>query len=212
MNKIELNQVAPWTIKDRISSNSDIWNKNLAFEKGTFYAIKAISGSGKSTFINSIYGIRKDYDGSISYDGTEIKNLKDDALSGYRKEQLSIVFQDLRLFEQLTAKDNILIKSNQTELSQEQQEWTKLLSVERLLNNPCSQLSYGERQRIAIIRALSQNFDFLLLDEPFSHLDKVNGQNAYQLILEQVKKRQAALILTTLGNEDYLEAQQTLSL
>ncbi len=212
MNKITLSGVVPLTIKDRISVNSDIWNKDLSFEKGIFYAIKAISGSGKSTFINSLYGIRKDFDGSILLDNQEIKTMSSNDLSPCRKNEMSIVFQDLRLFGQLTAEENILLKTESKTLNETQLEWAYRLRISHLMSKETQILSYGERQRVAILRALSQNFDFLFLDEPFSHLDKENGLNAYELILIQAKEKNACIIMTSLGNETYLEADKTLLL
>jgi putative ABC transport system ATP-binding protein len=212
MKQITLDHLIPHTIKDRISPDSQIWNKALSFENNTFYAIKAISGSGKSTFINSVYGIRQDYEGTVSYDGVSISKSSNDELSEYRKYKISIVFQDLRLFGQLTALENILLKSTSDSLSQDQTAWVKRLKIESLLDRKSALLSFGERQRVAIVRALSQDFNFLLLDEPFSHLDVENGQAAYQLILEVAREKEAGIILTSLGNESYLEADQTLLL
>lgn len=212
MKNIRLKNVVPLTLKDRISATSQIWNKELSFEQDTFYVIKAVSGSGKSTFINSLYGIRKDYEGSIFYDQDSISELNNDALSDFRKNHISIVFQDLRLFGQLTGLENILIKSKEKILSPKQIEWTEILKIDKLLDRPCDTLSYGERQRVAIVRALSQPFAFLLLDEPFSHLDIENGQNAYQIICKEAKEQNASIILTSLGNENYLEADKTLVL
>lgn len=212
MNEIKLDNVVPIPLKDRATEQSDIWGKQLTFTKGNFYLIKAVSGSGKSTFINSIYGLRNDYSGNICYDSQSIKDANSDDLSMFRKSQLSIVFQDLRLFEQLTAEENILLKGTEQKLSDSQKDWCNRLNVTALLNKICSQLSYGERQRVAIIRGLSQPFDFIFLDEPFSHLDEENGKKALLLITEIVKKNQAGIIMTSLGNERFIQAENTLRL
>lgn len=212
MDQIRLENIIPTTLKDRNLDTSDIWNKKLFFEKGTFYLIKAASGTGKSTFINSIYGIRKDYSGHLFYDSVSVKELNSDQLSNFRKSELSIVFQDLRLFDQLTAKENIILKSNSHDLDEEQKSWCQKLNVDRFINQPCYQLSYGERQRVAIIRALSQDFHFIFLDEPFSHLDEVNGKNAYDIILEVAKNKKASVIITSLGNEKFIQTEKTLTL
>ena len=210
---IQLQNVKPDTLKDKINPESNIWNKTISFEKGEKYLIKAISGSGKSTFINIAYGIRKDYSGDVIYNNESIKNYSNNDFSEIRNSFVSIVFQDLRLFLQLTAKENILINSqNKQDLSTEQLNWIEKLGITALLDRPMNNLSYGERQRFALVRALSQPFSFLLLDEPFSHLDRDNAKTAYSIIEEQVQKYEAGLIMTSLGNEDFLTPTQTLLL
>ena len=81
----------------------------------------------------------------------------------------------------------------------------KNLGVSDLLDKACHTLSYGQRQRIAIIRALCQPFDFLLLDEPFSHLDEANTMKACQLIDEVVREQKASLILVSLGERFHFQ-------
>lgn len=88
----------------------------------------------------------------------------------------------------------------------------KRLGIESKLKKLCSTCSYGEQQRIAIIRALQQPFDFLLLDEPFSHLDENNRQKAMELMQEEATERKAAIILTDLKKIDYFQAERVLYL
>ena len=80
------------------------------------------------------------------------------------------------------------------------------------LEKQCSTCSYGEQQRIAIIRSLLQPFDFLLLDEPFSHLDDENTRKAMALIEEETEARNAAIILNDLRIIDYLKTEKVLYL
>ena len=120
-----------------------------------------------------------------------------------RQKNYSIVFQDLRLFPQLTAKENILLKSNLQQYKSETEikEMATRLGIEDLLDKPCHTLSFGQRQRVAIIRALSQPFDFLLLDEPFSHLDKANIHAATKLIQDECTAQGSGLIIVSLGEQ-----------
>ena len=88
----------------------------------------------------------------------------------------------------------------------------KRLGIESKLEKLCNTCSYGEQQRIAIIRALQQPFDFLLLDEPFSHLDENNRQIAMQLMEEEAVERNGAIILTDLKKIEYFKAERILYL
>jgi putative ABC transport system ATP-binding protein len=125
--------------------------------------------------------------------------IKADELALLRQQNISIIFQDLRLFPNLTARENIelnrvlqqpLYESNVIDTMAEQ------LGIASILNQKASLCSYGEQQRIAIIRALMQPFNWLLMDEPFSHLDRNNIDKATVLIEAECKKRNAGFILT----------------
>ena len=148
--------------------------------------------------------MRKDFDGTILFNDKSINKYQSDELAEVRQNKLSIVFQDLRLFEQLTAEENILLKTNlQNHKTLVQiKEMANQLGVADLLKKPCGTLSFGQRQRMAIIRALCQPFDFLLLDEPFSHLDEANIKAATELIETECKAQGSSFILVSLG-EDY---------
>lgn len=203
--KINFNRVTPAPLAGVIDYNTDIWEKEIFFEQGKKYKVFAPSGKGKSTFIHTIYGLRGDFKGEVKLNEQNVKSIKKETWADIRQKDLSIVYQDLRLFLDLTALENLQVKSalykedSATRIS----EMTELLGVKHLLNHKSKTLSYGERQRIAIIRSLIQPFDWLLLDEPFSHLDKVNIKKASDLITEEVTKRKAGLIVTSLGHDDY---------
>ncbi len=122
-----------------------------------------------------------------------------------RKNNLSFIFQGLELFDELTAIDNIQLKNAITRQKTEKQirQMAGRLGIENFLQKKAGILSFGQQQRVAIIRALCQPFDYLLADECFSHMDKENSKVAYELILEQCKERNAGLILSSLNsNED----------
>lgn len=199
---IQFQDIRPEPIFDgRDTIDSDIWATALTFEKGKNYLITAPSGKGKSTLLHLIYGLRKDYTGTIQINGTATDSLVPDAWSELRQSRLSIVFQDLRLFPNLTALENIQLKNNlsQHKTAEQIQSMAKQLGVDMLLNKECTTLSYGQRQRIAIIRALCQPFDYLLLDEPFSHLDEANVEIASGLIRDELENQNAALLMVSLG-------------
>lgn len=187
------------------SKDSNIWGCNLLFEDEKFYHIKANSGKGKTSFIHTLFGIQKNFDGELLFEGKSIKSYSHDAWCEVRSNKLGIVFQDLRLFEQQTAMQNLLVKNELTNFSSEAQihQFAERLHISHTLHRKIHTLSYGERQRVAIIRALLQPMRCLLLDEPFSHLDNSNITLASALILEEVQKRKATLILCDLETDHH---------
>ncbi len=157
-----------------------------------------------------MYGLRKEYNGSISYNGKDVKGLAPDQLAIYRQENLSIMFQDLRLFTTQTVYQNIEVKRQLKPFHPESKiaEFSERLGVAHKLHMSCSTCSYGEQQRVAIVRCLMQPFDFLLLDEPFSNLDDDNRKKAMELILEEAEKRNAGILLADLKQIDFFPADK----
>ena len=204
--QIALDHITPKPLLDRLSGRgSDIWNQALTFQQGEIIRIKAPSGSGKTTLIHYLYQLRKDYTGSILWDHQE--TFSSHELAKLRATQISIVFQDLRLFPQLTAKENILLKKaiSKNEAVSETQiiAMAEQLQVTHILDQPAGICSYGEQQRIAIIRALVQPFQWLLLDEPFSHLDEANTARAAKLIQDVCAQQHAGILLTDLDDDSH---------
>ena len=212
---IFLEQVCPLPLLDHPQiAKSDVWMGKCTFRKGQRYLIKAPSGRGKSSFMHLLYGLRRDYEGQISIDDAEVSKMGSEELAALRKAKLSIVFQDLRLFPQLTGLENIIIKNDLTKhktLDEIRGMAAKLNIVDILEQTPPT-LSYGQQQRIALIRALCQPFDYLLLDEPFSHIDEANIQQARGLIDQELKKSGAGLIIVSLGSDYNFKVDYTLQL
>ncbi|HEY4538584.1 MAG TPA: ATP-binding cassette domain-containing protein [Faecalibacter sp.] len=200
MNQIKLNHIIPHPIKEFGFDQSMVWNNDIVFEKGNYYQIVAPSGLGKSTLINIIYGDRTDYVGELMFDDTSAKALKQKDWNEIRKTKLSYVFQGLHLFEELTLLENIQLKNGLTKHATEHQikVWIEAVGLEKHLHQKAVHLSYGQRQRIAVIRAFCQPFDFMLLDEPFSHLDVINQNLLMDLIEIEAKKKKAGIIFTSL--------------
>jgi ABC-type lipoprotein export system ATPase subunit len=196
------------------SFSSEIWNTSISFEKGKSYKIFAPSGKGKSTFIHILYGIRKDFSGKAIIGNSPADSLSDDAWAKLRATNISIVFQDLRLFQELTARENIEVKTCLLKENKENdiRQFSEALGVNHLLEKKIKILSYGERQRIAIIRSLMQPFEWLLLDEPFGHLDEENIRKACELIKSECKKRDAGILMTSLGPDYFLYYDNQFSL
>jgi putative ABC transport system ATP-binding protein len=212
--QIKLQEVIPDYIDKESIVKSQIWGKNILIEKGEHLHIVAPSGSGKTSLMHFIYGLRKDYSGTISYDNTKIKKLSVESFSSFRQKQVSIIFQDLRLFPEQTVRENIDIKRllNPYHSLKVIDEMAARLGIEKKLNQLTKTCSYGEQQRIAIIRSLMQPFDFILLDEPYSHLDEANRKKAMDLIYEECEKRNAAMIFADLKQIDFLKGEKILML
>lgn len=214
--KLVLDQLIPYSLKDKIGrGGSAIWNQKISFSDSEYIKVEAPSGTGKTTLTHLLYRVRTDYTGSISYDQLDLKSCNDDTLAFLRQKHLSIVFQDLRLFPDLSARENIEVKRLLTpDFSSKDQidEMGEALGVSSILEQKIRFCSYGEQQRIAIIRALMQPFDWIILDEPFSHLDQKNIRHSVQLIGDACKKRNAGMIIMGLNKDDYFQYQKELVL
>jgi len=210
VKSIHLNHVKPTYMSTSEIINSEVYLQDITFLKGDFYLIKANSGHGKSSILNFIYGSNSHYNGEIQYK----EKPKEFKVAALRKSHISYVFQDHKLFDDLSVFDNLLLKNNLTHYKSTLEIET-LLSDIKLLHKKDSfvkDLSLGQKQRVAIIRALCQPFDFLLLDEPFSHLDNDNIKILSEIIKKEVNSQQAGLIITTLNDPYFFDYKQILTL
>ncbi len=212
--KIILNNVIPHALKEQDLSSSEVWNSELIIENNTFYFISSNSGKGKSTLLNYIYGLRNDYEGDITIDGKNIDSFSTDDWAAIRTTKIAYLTQDLKLIEHLSVWDNLLLKNNLTKHYSEQaiKELVAQFQLEDHIQKPVHQLSIGQQQRIALIRAILQPFELLLLDEPFSHIDEENIKIALELINNACKKEGATYLIATLGYNYGITNNKTLQL
>ena len=212
--QLQIKNLLPTYFDESRKNNSELWGKDLVFNSGELVKIVAPSGSGKTSLVHFLYGMRQLYAGNIIYDKRELKNYSIEELADFRKNKLSIVFQDMRLFAQQTVWENLEIKRqlNPFHVPEKIQEMCERLGIGDKLKSLCSNCSYGEQQRVSIIRALLQPFDFLLLDEPFSHLDNANSEKAMALILEEAKKRNACILFADLERVEFFPYTRLLHL
>ncbi len=189
-----------------------IWRQNRVFFKEKNYVILAGSGRGKTTLINIIGGTRSDYRGDAFFDETNLRAIKPDDFAQIRATQVSIMHQDLRLFAQLTARQNIDLNPENNRDTAHIEKMAARLGILPLLDKPCGRLSLGQQQRVALIRALVRPFEWVLLDEPFSHLDAINAKIAMECIAETAKERRAGIIATSLGNTEMFNDFEILEL
>lgn len=209
MNLITLQNTLPEVFAGKDYIDSDVWHKDVEFEKGHFYLIEAASGTGKSSLCSYVYGYRNDYQGIICFDDNNIRNLDVKQWVELRKRSLSMLFQDLRLFTELTAMENVLLKNSLTGFKKKKdiKDLFYELGIGDKMNVEVGKMSFGQQQRVALIRALCQPFDFLFLDEPVSHLDEVNSRNMARIITDEASRQGAGVVVTSIGK--HLELDYT---
>ena len=189
---------------ERKGDLTDIWDTNKTFSSSNKrYLIKAASGKGKTTLQKILHGSYASYQGDIILDGRPLSALDSDAIAKFRAEIASFVFQDLRLFPFLTAMQNVMAKNELTQFKSEKEieGYFDALDMNDLIHRSCGEMSYGQQQRVAIIRSLCQPFLFLICDEPFSHLDDNNIQKACSLLEQELSDREASLIMLSLDHD-----------
>ena len=214
MNTIKLKGVVPEIFASNKELHSDVWLSNVEFEQGKRYLIKADSGTGKSSLLSYIYGQRGDYRGDILFNDQNILTLSSHDWCMIRQSMLSILFQDLKLFGELTALENVEIKNRLTKTQPTRiiKGWFEELGIADKLKTRADHLSYGQQQRVALIRALCQPFNFLLLDEPISHLDDRNSEVMRDIIIREATRQGAGIIATSIGKHMDMEYNKILSL
>ncbi len=203
MNTIHLRQTLPQVFASRSSITSEVWHRELTFQKGKRYLIEAASGTGKSSLCSYIYGYRQDYQGIICFDEQNIRSLSVSQWVDLRCRSLGILFQELRVFPELTALENVLLKNRLTNYKTKQEilDLFDKLGIADKADEQMGVLSFGQQQRAAFVRSLCQPFDFILLDEPVSHLDSDNALLMSRLLAEEAERQGAGVIVTSIGKE-----------
>lgn len=210
MDRIVFENVVPHVFKTAGNMVSEVWNNNIEFEKNHLYLVEAASGKGKSTFCSYVIGYRHDYDGSILFDNINVSTLKKSQWTRIRQVNISYLFQELRLFPELTAYENVEIKNRLTGFKSKKEigSWFERLGIGDKLYSNIGVMSYGQQQRVALIRALVQPFDFILLDEPISHLDDANADVMGAILMEEAHKQGAGVIITSIGKHISLDYEK----
>lgn len=203
METIQLKNILPNIFSTLSNVESDVWQKEISFDRDGIYLINAPSGTGKSSLCSFICGFRNDYGGRILFDETNVRQFSSKAWDACRQKELSIMFQDLRLFDELTVLENIYIKNRLTNHKSKKEIYRLLdyFGIADKIDSPTQFLSLGQKQRVAFIRSMCQPFDFILLDEPISHLDIENSEKIANVILEESKNRGSGIIVTSLGHQ-----------
>lgn len=208
MERIVLDNAVPEIFASRTDLRSEIWHSDVKFERGKRYLIHAESGTGKTSLCSYLYGSRGDYRGDILFDERDVRKFSTRDWCHIRQREISILFQDLRIFGELTAMENVMIKNRlyHTQTKETILGWFEQLGIPDKVNSRMDRMSYGQQQRVALIRSLCQPFSFILLDEPISHLDDRNSDIMRDIVTAEAKRQGAAIIATSIGkhmNIDY---------
>jgi ABC-type antimicrobial peptide transport system, ATPase component len=214
MRIISLHQVVPQVFADREDMNSQVWHTECNFEKGNTYLVEAESGMGKSTFCSYLLGYRHDYAGQIFFDKDDVRHYKISQWVTVRQQHIGMLFQEMRLFPELTALENVQIKNRLTSTVSKAtiEDWFSKLGIAEKLHQKAGLLSQGQQQRVAFMRSLAQPFDFLVVDEPISHLDDVNAQLMAEMVMQVKESTQCGVIVTSIGKHLPLTYDYTLKL
>jgi ABC-type lipoprotein export system ATPase subunit len=200
---IYFENVMPHPLASIDHGKESIWGNQTHLKAGKKILLNASSGKGKSTFAMSVFGIRSDYNGTIRYNDRDIKTYSVDDWVDVRQTKISTVFQDLQLFPNLTVRENLMLKNNLTNFKTEAEMFALIdrFGIAFKWDEKCGLLSMGQQQRVAIVRSLCQPFRWLILDEPFSHLDENNSRLCLQAIAEECDAQKAGFVLTSLDDD-----------
>ena len=202
MEEIALHKTLPRVFAGQQGIHSDVWQQDIRLERGKRYLISAESGTGKSSMCSYISGYRQDYSGIITFDGTDIRTLTVAQWCEIRQRHIAYLPQDMRLFGELTAMENVELKNRLTGFKNQQEikQLFEAMGIADKMDSLASKLSIGQQQRVAIIRTLCQPCDFIMLDEPVSHLDDENNRTVARLITDEATRQGAGVIATSVGN------------
>lgn len=214
METIKLINTLPRVFAGHDGIHSEVWLQDVTLERGQRYLISAESGTGKSSMCSYIYGYRQDYSGDIAFDGQNIRSLTVAQWCEIRQRHIAYLPQDMRLFGEITALENVELKNRLTNYKSpvEIRQLFEALGIADKMDSLASKLSIGQQQRVAIIRTLCQPCDFILLDEPVSHLDEENNRLVARLITDEAQRQGAGVIATSVGYHLKMEGAKAISL
>ena len=215
IDRIIFQSVVPQVFESQKEAlHSEVWNRELTFEKGKLYLIEAASGRGKSTFCSYVLGYRHDYSGQVLFNDVPTSTFKVRDWVEARRLHISHLFQELRLFPELTAFENIVIKNKLTNFKSQEQiaTWFEQLGIADKMHERIGRMSFGQQQRVALIRALVQPFDFLLVDEPISHLDDKNAVVMAEMMMKEAREQGAGVLVTSIGKHMDLPYERVVKL
>ena len=189
---------------------------NFSVEQGEFVGIMGKSGCGKTTLLKVLGMIDKQTDGTVCFMGKDTSKLYGDELADIRREQIGFVFQDFYLMDSLSIEENIMLpmilgQEKVAVMTQAAQKYAEQFQISHLLKKNPYELSGGEKQRVAICRALINDPDLILADEPTGNLDSVNGVEVMEL-LRELNHQGTTIIIVTHSQRDATYAHRIIRL
>jgi putative ABC transport system ATP-binding protein len=174
----------------------------LNVRRGEYLAVMGTSGSGKSTAMNILGCLDRPSSGSYLLNGTPVERLSDDQLADLRNRELGFVFQQFHLLQELTALDNVMLPMVYAGVPADQRKELGIAALQRVglgerLHNKPNQLSGGQQQRVAVARAIINNPNLLLADEPTGALDSRTTKEVLDLFDELHRKQGMTILLVT---------------
>lgn len=175
---------------------------DLEIKKAEIVSIVGKSGAGKTTLLQIIGTLLNADLGTITINGTEVSKLKERALSKFRNQNLGFVFQNHQLLPEFTAIENVLIpgliaQTNKRVVEEKAKEILHFLDLGHRLNHKPNELSGGEQQRVAVARALLNDPEVILADEPSGNLDTQNKEELHQLFFTLREKFNQTFVIVT---------------
>jgi lipoprotein-releasing system ATP-binding protein len=179
---------------------------NINIEKGEVAAIAGPSGSGKSTLLHILGTLDKADMGEVAMNNIAIGSLSGKELAAFRNKHIGFVFQFHHLLPEFTAWENVCIPGwlagrKKGEVKEKAEELLKMLGLSHRLENKPNQMSGGEQQRVAVARALINNPDIVMADEPTGNLDSANAKELHQLFFELRNKFNQTFLIVTHNEE-----------
>jgi len=176
-------------------------NINLKIGRGEFVCVMGPSGCGKSTMLHLMGCLDKPTSGRIFIDGIDVSKMSEDELADLRKEKIGFVFQFFNLYPTLTALENvelpmIIAEKDKHFRRKKALELLKIVGMEEFKDHLPSQLSGGQRQKIAIARALANNPPIILADEPTGNLDSKSGEEIMKIFKELNERGKTIVVVT----------------
>ncbi len=170
--------------------------------EGEFVGVMGPSGSGKTTLLNILAGIDRLTTGSVYIDGQNIADMKDEALSKFRRQKIGYIFQDFNLLDSLTLKENIslpliLDKKPANEIENKVKGLMEFFGIEELSEKYQFHISGGQKQRVAAARALVNDPAVCFADEPTGNLDSQSSRNVMEMLTEINEKRGSTILMVT---------------
>ncbi|MAC83609.1 MAG: ABC transporter ATP-binding protein [Arcobacter sp.] len=193
-----LNKIFNENTKKEFHALKDI---NIQIQTSSFVILKGVSGSGKSTLLSILGALSKPSSGDVIINNDSIAKLPDLHSSLFRAKNLGFIFQSYNLFNELNVEENISIPLvplgfSQKEINQKVQTALNLANIEHKKDETVANLSGGEKQRTAIARALVNNPDIILCDEPTANLDNANSLKFIEVI-KKLKELNKTIIIAT---------------